>query len=240
MEIIPAIDLLNGKVVRLLQGRYSEPTIYSEDPTALAASWSGRVEHLHVVDLEGARSGGVAQPELIARVARAFGPGVQVGGGVRSLERVEAYLALGVERVVLGTAALKEPDWVRNAATAHPGAIVVAVDARHGQVATDGWLTRSSRSATDVLGEFAGAPLGAVLYTDIERDGTEAGPNVAETARLAANFGWPVIASGGVGSLDHVRALRAEPAISAVIVGRALHERRFSLQDAILVARGAP
>lgn len=240
MQIIPAIDLLHGKVVRLRQGRYSEPTVYSEDPAGLAASWAGLVNRLHVVDLDGARAGSAEQSAAVENIVRAFGPGVQVGGGVRSPERFEAYLALGAERVVVGTAALKEPDWVRRAADAHPGAIVVAVDARRGRIATDGWLTQWSRSAADVLAEFAGAPLGAVLYTDIERDGTGAGPNVAETARLAQNVGWPVIASGGVGSLDHLRALRAEPAISAVIVGRALHERRFSLQDAILVARGAP
>lgn len=240
MEVIPALDLLDGKAVRLLQGRFEQPTVYADDPAELARSWSGRVRHLHVVDLEGARSGRAAQSELIARVIRAFGPGVQVGGGVRSLERIETYLSLGAERVVLGTAALKEPKWVRQAVTAHPDRIVVAVDARAGRVATDGWLAQSSRSVAEVLAEFAGTPLGGVLYTDIDRDGTEGGPNVAETARLARDVGWPVIASGGVGSLDHLRALQAEPAISAVIVGRALHEQRFSLQDAILVARGAP
>jgi phosphoribosylformimino-5-aminoimidazole carboxamide ribotide isomerase len=153
---------------------------------------------------------------------------------VRSFEALSEYFALGAERVVLGTAAVKDPDLVRRAAESYPGRVIVAVDARAGFVATHGWLTASERRAVDLVAELASLPIAAVLYTDIERDGTEVGPNIQETARLARETGVPVIASGGVGTLDHLRALSAEgPGIVGAIVGRALHEGRFSLDEAV-------
>jgi phosphoribosylformimino-5-aminoimidazole carboxamide ribotide isomerase len=232
MELIPAIDLLNGKAVRLRQGRYDDVTVYAEAPDELAREWSGQVSRLHVVDLEGARAGSPIQRELVRRIAAAFGPGVQVGGGVRSFESLAAYFELGVERVVLGTAAIRDPALVRRAAEAYPGRVIVAVDARGGFVATDGWLEKSDRLAVDLVRELAALPIAAVLYTDIERDGTEVGPNIAETARLARETGVPVIASGGVGTLQHLEALgRAGAGIVGAIVGRALHEKRFSLAE---------
>jgi phosphoribosylformimino-5-aminoimidazole carboxamide ribotide isomerase len=234
MEVIPAIDLLDGKAVRLRQGRYEEVTSYSDNPPVLAAGWSGRVKRLHVVDLEGARAGRPMQGELVKRIVAAFGSGVQIGGGVRSQASVDAYFALGVDRVVLGTAAIRDPELVRSAAKAYPGRIIVAVDARGGLVATDGWLDQSERRAVDVVKEFAELGLAGVLYTDIERDGTEVGPNVAETARLGEETGLPIIASGGVGKLEHLTALAAAGGrISGAIVGRALHEKRFSLEEAV-------
>jgi phosphoribosylformimino-5-aminoimidazole carboxamide ribotide isomerase len=232
MELIPAIDLLDGKAVRLRQGRYDEVTVYSDAPDELAREWSGKVSRLHVVDLEGARAGSPIQRELVRRISAAFGPGVQVGGGVRSFESVAAYFELGAERVVLGTAAIRDPELVRRAAEAYPGRVIGAVDARAGFVATDGWLEKSDRLAVDLVRELAALPIAAVLYTDIERDGTEVGPNVAETARLARETGVPVIASGGVGTLSHLETLgRAGPGIVGAIVGRALHEKRFSLAE---------
>jgi len=241
MEVIPAIDLLEGKAVRLRQGRYDEVTTYSHQPHVLAAGWSGRVKRLHVVDLEGARAGRPVQGQLVRRIVASFGSGVQVGGGVRTMEAVDAYFALGVDRVVLGTAAVRDPDLVRQAGKAYPGRVIVAVDARAGLVATDGWLDQSERRAIDVVREFAGLGLAAVLYTDIERDGTEAGPNVSETALLAQEGGVPVIASGGVGKLEHLTALaQAEARIVGAILGRALHEKRFSLEEAIAAARARP
>jgi phosphoribosylformimino-5-aminoimidazole carboxamide ribotide isomerase len=238
MELIPAIDLLEGQAVRLRQGRYAEVTVYHADPAALARTWSAEVARLHVVDLEGARRGSAVQTELVRAIVSSFGPGVEVGGGVRSFAALESYFELGVERVVLGTAALRDPDLVERAAEAYPGRVIVAVDARGGMVATEGWLEQSSVRAIDLVRRLSTLPLGAVLYTDIERDGMEVGPNVAETMRLGREGGLPVIASGGVGSLDHLRELARLPGVVGAIVGRALHERRFTLAEAREAARG--
>jgi phosphoribosylformimino-5-aminoimidazole carboxamide ribotide isomerase len=238
MELIPAIDLLGEKAVRLRQGRYDQVTVYHADPAALAGAWSAVVDRLHVVDLEGARSGSPAQKELVRAIVASFGRGVQVGGGVRSFAALSGYFELGVERVVLGTAALSDPALVERAAETYPGRVIVAVDARGGMVATEGWLEQSSVPAIDLVRRLSALPLGAVLYTDIERDGMEVGPNFGETMRLGREGGLPVIASGGVGSLDHLRALARLPGIVGTIVGRALHEGRFTLADAREAARG--
>jgi phosphoribosylformimino-5-aminoimidazole carboxamide ribotide isomerase len=237
MIIIPAIDLLNGKAVRLKQGRYDQVTTYDDPPQAIAAEWRKVVQRLHVVDLEGARSGSAAQASVIERVVAAFGTGVQVGGGIRSMEAIDRYVALGVERVVLGTAAIRDPDLVRRAAEKYSGRVIIAVDAKDGRVATDGWTDVSERLAVDVVRGFSHLPIAAVLYTDIQRDGMEVGPNVAETARLARETGTSVIASGGVGTLEHLRSLGAAgPGVVAAIVGRALHEKRFTLAEAARAA----
>jgi phosphoribosylformimino-5-aminoimidazole carboxamide ribotide isomerase len=241
MEVIPAIDLLNGQAVRLRQGRYDDVTVYSDAPDVLAREWRGQVPRLHLVDLEGARAGEPVQRDLVRKVVASFGPGVQVGGGVRTLSTVDAYFELGVERVVLGTAAIRNPELVEQAAKKYPGRVIVAVDARAGFVATDGWLEKSERSAVSLVQELSRLPIAAVLYTDIERDGTEVGPNVPETARLADQTGVCVIASGGVGTLAHLEALAAATrGIVGAIVGRALHEQRFSIAEAVAAAlRGA-
>jgi len=239
MEVIPALDLLDGKAVRLRQGRYDEVTVYDEQPHIVAAEWSGRVRRVHVVDLDGAKQGKPVQRVLVRKVVASFGAGVQVGGGVRSMAAVDQYFDLGVERVVLGTAAIRDPELVQTAAEAYPGRIIVAVDARNGNVATDGWIDQSERRAIDVVRDIAGLGLAAVLYTDIDRDGTEVGPNVEATANLASDGGVHVIASGGVGKLEHLLALaKAGPKVVGAIVGRALHERRFSLEEAITAASG--
>lgn len=239
MQLIPSIDVLEGRTVRLRQGRYDDVTTYADPPEEIASAWRGAVERLHVVDLEGARQGKPVQRDVIRKVIRAFGSGTQVGGGVRSMESVESYFDLGVDRVVLGTAAIRDPELVSRAAEKFPGRVIVALDARKGRVATDGWLEVSEKSALDIVRDLAKLPIAAVLYTDIDRDGTEVGPNVAETARLAREGGLPVIASGGVGSLAHLTALAAERVIDAAIVGRALHEERFTLAQAVAAARGA-
>lgn len=238
MIVIPAIDLLNGKAVRLRQGDYDQVTHYDRDPAEIATRWRALVSRLHVVDLEGARAGQTVQRELVARIVAAFGPGVQVGGGIRDLAAIEATLSLGVERVVLGTAAIKDPALVRAAASRWPGRVVVAVDAKDGWVATEGWEETSDRRVEDLVAELSALPLGGLLYTDIARDGTEVGPNVEATARLAASSEIPVIASGGVGTLAHLAALAQAPGgIAAAIVGRALHEQRFTLADAVAHGR---
>jgi phosphoribosylformimino-5-aminoimidazole carboxamide ribotide isomerase len=230
--VIPAIDLLGGKAVRLHQGRYDAVTVYDEDPPARARSWRGMVPWLHVVDLEGAREGRPVQREQVRAVVEAFGPGVEIGGGVRTRESFDAYLALGATRVVLGSAAVKDSALVRSLALEHPGVVVVAVDARDGFVAVDGWTQPTRVRAVDLVRSFADAPLGGVLYTDVARDGTRAGPNLEATAELAAETPVPVIASGGVGSLDDLRTLAAR-GISACIVGRALYDGTFTLAQAL-------
>lgn len=237
MKVIPSIDLLEGQVVRLRQGRYDDCTVYPSDPVELVRAWSQHAEWLHVVDLEGARDGHPVQKPAIRSLVTSFDGRVQVGGGVRSLSVVEQYLELGVERVVLGTAAITNPELVKAAAERFPGRVVVALDAKNGFVATAGWKDVSTQRATEVVQRLIGLPLAAVLYTDIERDGTEVGPNIAATQALAEACHVPVLASGGVGSLLHLRLLAsarpgASGRIEGAILGRALHEGRFTLEQA--------
>ena len=232
MIVIPAIDVLDGKAVRLHQGRYDAVTVYDADPPARARAWRGKVPILHVVDLAGARDGHPVQRDVVRSIVDAFGPGVEVGGGVRTRESFAAYLALGASRVVLGSAAVKDEALVRSLATEHPGVVVLAVDAKDGFVAVDGWTQATRVRAVDLVKSFADVPLAGVLYTDVARDGTRVGPNVAATAELAAHARAPVIASGGVGSLDDLRAL-AKSGIPACIVGRALYDGTFTLAAAV-------
>jgi phosphoribosylformimino-5-aminoimidazole carboxamide ribotide isomerase len=236
--VIPAIDVLDGKAVRLHQGRYDAVTVYDDDPTSRAREWRGQVPVLHVVDLEGARDGLPVQRDVVRRIAQAFGPGTQVGGGVRTRETFEDYLSLGAERVVLGSAAVHDAALVRALANERPNVVVLAVDARDGFVAVDGWKQATRIAAGDLVRSFADVPLAGVIYTDVTRDGTRTGANVEATAALASQTRVPVIASGGVGSLDDLRAL-ARRGIAACIVGRALYEGTFSLQEAIAAGRAA-
>jgi phosphoribosylformimino-5-aminoimidazole carboxamide ribotide isomerase len=237
MIVIPAIDLLGGQAVRLHQGRYDEVTVYDADPPSRARAWRGRVPRLHVVDLEGAKAGRAVQIDRVKAIVAEFGGGVQIGGGVRSREAFESYLALGVERVVLGTAAVRDPEMVRALARDYPGTVILAVDAKEGMVATDGWTSVSQISAIDLARSFADLPIAAVLYTDVARDGTRIGPNVEMTAKLARDTGLSVIASGGVGTLDHLRDLAKHPGIDAAIVGRAIYDGSITLDAAISAAR---
>jgi phosphoribosylformimino-5-aminoimidazole carboxamide ribotide isomerase len=236
MIVIPAVDLLDGKAVRLHQGRYDAVTVYDNDPPARARAWRGKVPFLHVVDLEGARDGRPVQRAVVRAVIEAFGTGVEVGGGVRTRESFEAYLALGSTRVVLGSAAVKDAPLVRALAIEHPGVVILAVDARDGFVAVDGWTQPTRVRAVELVRTFADAPLAGVLYTDVARDGTRAGPNIDATAELATQTPVPIIASGGVGSLDDLRALAAR-GISACIVGRAIYDGTFTLDDAVDAAK---
>jgi phosphoribosylformimino-5-aminoimidazole carboxamide ribotide isomerase len=229
MKILPAIDLLGGKAVRLHQGRYDQVTVFSDDPPAVAKKFREHTDLVHVVDLEGAKEGRPVQEDVIRKIG---GP-IQVGGGVRTKEAFDAYLALGAKRVVLGTAAVRNRDLVRGLAVAHPGVVVLAVDAKDGFVATDGWTNVSTVRAVDVVGMYGDVPIGAVLYTDIARDGTGIGPNVRATAELAAASPFPVIASGGVGTKAHLEALALIENVESAIVGRALYDGSLTLADAI-------
>jgi phosphoribosylformimino-5-aminoimidazole carboxamide ribotide isomerase len=235
--VIPAIDLLGGKVVRLRQGRYDAVTVYDGDPPGRARARRGQVPWLHVVDLDGARDGWPVQREVVRAIVEAFGPGVQVGGGIRTRESFDQVRSLGAERVVLGSAAVRDAPLVSALASEHPDVVVLAVDARDGFVAVDGWTQATRVRATELVRAFGDAPLAGVLYTDVARDGTRAGPNVDATAELAAQTSVPVIASGGVGSLDDLRALAAR-GIAACIIGRALYDGTFTLDEAIEAASG--
>jgi phosphoribosylformimino-5-aminoimidazole carboxamide ribotide isomerase len=235
--VLPAIDLLDGKAVRLRQGRYDQVTVYSDDPVAVARGLRGKVPRLHVVDLAGAKAGRAVQRDVVRSIVEAFGPGVQVGGGVRSRDTLLEYVALGADRVVLGTAAIRDLALVRALAREHPGRLVVALDAHGGRVATDGWTRVSERTVFEVARELGGEPLAALLYTDVARDGTREGPNLETTARLAREAHVGVIASGGVGTQEDLRALARCPGVEAAIVGRALYDGSLSLEDAIAAAR---
>lgn len=238
MQLVPALDLLDGGVVRLHQGDFAKVTRYDVDPVAHARALRGKVARLHVVDLEGARSGAPTQHPLIARICEAFGDGVQVGGGIRTEAAFDALVDLGVSRVVLGTAAVRDPELVRRIGGKHPGRAILAVDAKDGLVAIDGWTTASTLTALDVAQRFAELDLDSLLFTDVSRDGTRVGPAVESTAKLARDSGRRVLASGGVGTLEHLRALAAAKDVFGVVVGRALLDRAFELDDAIAACGG--
>ena len=235
MEVIPAIDLRGGQVVRLAQGDYARETVYEPDPGRVARRFAeAGAPRIHVVDLDGARDGRAAnEPAIRSILQQADGVPVQVGGGVRSLERVEQVLGLGAARVVMGTAALEDPALLRAAAAAHPDRVILGLDARDGKVAVRGWREVSERGIDEVLDEFSDLPLAAILHTDIARDGMLGGPDLEATVALARRSSIPVIASGGVGSTDDLVALARTGEVGGAVVGRALYEGRIELAAAL-------
>jgi phosphoribosylformimino-5-aminoimidazole carboxamide ribotide isomerase len=235
VELIPSIDLRGGRVVRLAQGDYAHETVFDADPVAQAQHFAAAgVTRIHVVDLDGARDG-VGGNDAVVEAILAACPAtrIQVAGGMRSMARVESVFARGAERVVVGTAALEQPDFVRAAAARYPGRVVLGLDTRGGRVATRGWRQVSERTQDDVLAEFRGVPFGAVLYTEISRDGLLAGPDVEGTAALARRTKLPVIASGGVGRLEDLERLARTRVIAGAIVGRALYSGAIQLDEAL-------
>ena len=229
MLILPAIDLRGGKCVRLKQGDYSRETVFGDDPVAMARRWVGEgARALHLVDLDGAREGRPVNTDVIRNIVQAVDVPCQVGGGLRTEADIEATLEAGVARVVLGTRALQDPAWVRQMAQAYPKRIVLGLDARDGKVATHGWLNTSEASVEDVARDFANWPLYAIVYTDITRDGMLQGPNVEGLAALASAVPLPVIASGGVTTLQNVRDLLSRN-LFGCIIGRALYEGQLDL-----------
>lgn len=239
-ELVPAIDLLGGRCVRLAQGRFDRATVYDAEPARVAERFArAKAPRLHVVDLDGAREGAPRNREAVRAVLRAAaGLPVQLGGGLRSLEAVEEWLGLGVERVILGTAALRAPALVKEAAARFPGRVGVGIDARDGRVAAEGWLETSEADAIEVARRFEDAGVAVLVHTDIARDGMLSGPNLEATARLAESVRIPVLASGGVGSLEDVRAVRATAArgVAGVVVGRALYTGALDLGEALEAA----
>jgi phosphoribosylformimino-5-aminoimidazole carboxamide ribotide isomerase len=238
MTVYPAIDLRGGRCVRLLQGAFDRETVYGDDPIAVARRWEAvGARWLHVVDLDGARAGLPVQAELVRAICAAVAIPVQVGGGLRDQAAVAAVLAGGAARAVVGTAAVENPDLCRRLCRTHPGQIVLGLDARDGRLRVAGWTEDGGVPATRLAAEASAMGAAAIVYTDIGRDGTEHGPDLTGTQAVARAAGIPVIASGGVGSLDHLRALvpLAADGVTGVIIGRALYTGAVDLAAALAV-----
>ncbi len=233
MEVIPAIDLKGGKCVRLYQGDYSQEMVFSQEPVVVARRWQELgARRLHVVDLDGAASGQPCHGPLIQEMARSMAIPIQLGGGIRRLEVIEQVLGLGVERAILGTAAIEDPDLIREACRRFGERIIVSIDVRKGYVATHGWQQRTRVTAIALAAQMAALGVRRLIYTDIARDGTLTQPSFRAIARLAAKSNLPIIASGGISSLEHLRKL-ARLGVEGAIVGRALYTGDIDLREAI-------
>lgn len=237
--VFPAIDLKGGQVVRLAEGDMDRATVYGDDPAAQAMLFAeAGAQHLHVVDLDGSFAGHAVNADAVESIVRTFPGHVQLGGGIRNRGSVERWFDLGVSRIVIGTAALKDPEFVKGVARDFPGGIVVAVDARDGFVATDGWAEKSDMEVLDLARRFEDAGVASLLFTDVGRDGMLKGCNVQATVDLARATDIPVIASGGVAGIADIRmlAIHAVDGIEGVITGRALYDGRLDLATAIALA----
>lgn len=236
MLIIPAIDLKDGQCVRLRQGLMEDSTVFSDDPVAMATQWvEAGTRRLHLVDLNGAFAGEPVNGEVVQAIARAYPKlPIQIGGGIRSLETIEAYVKAGVSYVIIGTKAVREPEFVAEACRAFPGRVIVGLDAKNGLVATDGWAEVSDVQATDLARQFDAHGVSAIVYTDIARDGMMQGVNVEATVQMAQASSIPVIASGGITNMDDIKALAAVSAkgICGAITGRAIYEGTLDVQEA--------
>jgi phosphoribosylformimino-5-aminoimidazole carboxamide ribotide isomerase len=236
MLIIPAIDLKDGQCVRLRQGLMDDSTVFSDDPVAVARRWvEAGCRRLHLVDLNGAFAGEPVNGEVVTAIAAAYPElPIQIGGGIRNLETIEHYVRSGVDYVIIGTKAVKEPAFVGQACAAFPGKVIVGLDAKDGLVATDGWAEVSNVQATDLARQFESDGVSAIVYTDIARDGMMQGVNVEATVAMAQASRIPVIASGGITNLDDIRALKAvaDQGICGAITGRAIYEGTLDVAEA--------
>ena len=239
MILYPAIDLKDGQCVRLLRGEMSAATVFGDDPAAQALKFQAAgCQWLHLVDLNGAFAGAPVNGTAVEAILAAIKVPAQLGGGIRDMATVEMWLTRGLARVILGTAAVETPDFVRQAARAFPGQVAVGIDARKGMVATKGWATETSIQATDLARSYEDAGVAALIYTDIDRDGAMQGPNTGATATLARAVSIPVIASGGVSSMADLMALRDTGVIAGAISGRALYDGAIDLKAALTALRG--
>ncbi|PIE09595.1 MAG: 1-(5-phosphoribosyl)-5-[(5-phosphoribosylamino)methylideneamino]imidazole-4-carboxamide isomerase [Rhodobacterales bacterium] len=234
MILYPAIDLKDGQAVRLLRGDMDKATVFNDDPAAQAKAFQDAgAQWLHLVDLNGAFAGEPVNAAPVDAILKECSIPAQLGGGIRDMATIEAWLSKGLARVILGTVAVENPDLVREAARAFPGKVAVGIDARKGFVATKGWAEETEVQATDLAKSFEDAGVAAIIYTDIDRDGAMQGPNVAATESLARAVSIPVIASGGVSSLGDLIALRDTGTIAGAISGRALYDGALDLNDAL-------
>ena len=239
MVVIPAIDVKDGRCVRLRQGDMTAETVYSDDAASMARRWEeAGAPMIHVVDLNGAVEGEPKNFPHIEAVRKAVGVDVQVGGGIRTLSMVRRYLKAGVSRIVLGTAALTDRNLLDDACREFPRRILLGLDARDGRVAVKGWTSVSETTAMDLLRELSGYPIGAVIYTDIARDGMLGGPNLSTLKEIAASSPFPVIASGGISRVEDLKAVRSlSPHIVGAIVGKALYDGKLDYRDAVAALR---
>jgi len=238
MIIIPAIDLKNGRCVRLLQGRMDEETVFSDNPAATAKQWEADgAELIHVVDLDGAVEKQPRNLESIQAIISSVNVPIQVGGGIRSMAAIERYLQLGVNRVIIGTEAIRNPGLINDACEAFPGRIVVGIDARNGRVAIEGWTETTETLAVDLARRFEDCGVAAINFTDIHRDGMQTGPNIEETRNIADAVSIPVVASGGVSTLQDILNLLPlqTSGVTGVITGRALYSGTLDLKEALRV-----
>ena len=234
MILYPAIDLKDGEAVRLVQGDMSRATVFNDDPAAQALSFAqAGCQWLHLVDLNGAFAGTPVNAAAVEAILAATSVPAQLGGGIRDMATIETWLKKGLARVILGTVAVENPQLVRDAARAFPGQVAVGIDARGGRVATKGWAEETTHQATDLARSFEDAGVAAIIYTDIDRDGAMGGPNIPATEALARAVSIPVIASGGVSSLDDLMSLKATGVISGAISGRALYDGAIDLDAAL-------
>jgi phosphoribosylformimino-5-aminoimidazole carboxamide ribotide isomerase len=240
MIIFPAIDLKDGQCVRLMQGDPERMTVFGKDPAAMARRWEQEgAQWLHVVDLDGAFSREPRNKDAVLAIVNSVSIPVQVGGGIRSLATIQEYLQFGVGRVILGTAALRDPQLLAEACAIHPYKVALGIDAREGKVAIEGWKQTSTTDATSLVRQFAGIELGAIIYTDIQRDGMQTGVNVESTRSLLESTPIPVIASGGVASLADIEALLplVPMGLMGVITGKAIYTGTLQLREALLRVR---
>ena len=234
MILYPAIDLKNGECVRLLKGEMEAATVFNDDPAAQAKAFQDAgAEWVHLVDLNGAFAGEPVNGGAVDAILGALDVPAQLGGGIRDMKTIETWLSKGLARVILGTVAVEDPDLVREAAKAFPGQVAVGLDAREGRVATRGWAEETDVMVTDLARKFEDAGIAAFIYTDINRDGAMAGPNISATEALARAVDVPVIASGGVSSMDDLSALKETGVISGAISGRALYDGAINLKEAL-------
>jgi phosphoribosylformimino-5-aminoimidazole carboxamide ribotide isomerase len=237
MHVIPAIDLKDGLCVRLLQGRKEDATVYSHDPVQTAHLWeSSGAAHIHIVDLDGAFTGHQKNLDTVAKIRQAVSAEIQVGGGIRDMERIERLISLGVNRVILGSSAVSNPELVREASGRYPGSVWVGIDARDGLVAVKGWVELTQVRAADFALKMQDHCAAGVVYTDISRDGMLTGPNVEATGALARSLRIPVIASGGVSSLGDIKRLSQITGLWGVITGKALYAGTLDLREALRVS----
>ncbi|MBW1999740.1 MAG: 1-(5-phosphoribosyl)-5-[(5-phosphoribosylamino)methylideneamino]imidazole-4-carboxamide isomerase [Deltaproteobacteria bacterium] len=242
MLIIPAIDLKKGRCVRLKQGVFSDETVYSEQPAEIARMWVEKgAERLHVVDLDGALEGRPLNEDIIRDIVESAGVPVQLGGGIRDLDAVETYFSLGISFLILGTMAHRDPDLFRAACERFPGKILLSIDARDDEVAIQGWTEATRMTPIEMAAHYEELPISAIVYTDIERDGMETGPNIEATHRLAASTRIPVIISGGISGLEDIKKVLPlhRCGVIGAITGRALYEGKLDLEQAIRIARDA-
>ena len=242
MIIYPAIDIRGGRCVRLTEGRFDAETVFADDPAEMALKWAGTgAEVLHLVDLDGALAGEGKNVSVIERILQSVNIPVQLGGGIRNLETIEKLLALGVTRLILGSAAVKNPQLVEEACKKYPGHIAVGIDAKNGEVAIEGWGKGSGVAATELAKQMAAYGVETIIYTDISRDGMLSGVNVEATAALARACGVPIIASGGVASLEDIRRVKAveSDGVQGCIIGKAIYTGAVDLKAALALAKEA-